>query len=255
MDRSAIEQLQMHGQDIPWLLAHWATHKPDHPALVWDPAGRRGSVLDLGGAARRHAGPGRGPARPRHRGGRQGAHPRRELAGGAPRLAGLRDRRRGGGHHQHALGRERDRLLRRAHRLRGGHRRRRLRRRGRRGGPQARVDRGDPRRRRRRGPGRRRRQARPHPVRRARRAMPRAWTGPADRAAAAVRHHVHVGHDEPPQGGRAHPRQRGVGQPHRPPQHRPRHRRPLPDLPPALPRRTRRAGRSSRCSASAPRRC
>src|SRR4051794_30615045 len=37
MDRSAIEALQMHGQDIPWLLSHWATHKPDHPALVWSP--------------------------------------------------------------------------------------------------------------------------------------------------------------------------------------------------------------------------
>ena len=42
MDRSAIEELQMHGQDIPWLLAHWATHKPDHPALVWDPPGGEG---------------------------------------------------------------------------------------------------------------------------------------------------------------------------------------------------------------------
>jgi len=37
MDRTAIENLQMHGQDIPWLLEHWASHKPDHPALVWDP--------------------------------------------------------------------------------------------------------------------------------------------------------------------------------------------------------------------------
>ena len=37
MDRTAIEDLQMHGQDIPWLLAHWASHKPDHPALIWDP--------------------------------------------------------------------------------------------------------------------------------------------------------------------------------------------------------------------------
>ena len=27
----------MHGQDIPWLLAHWAEHRPDHPVLVWDP--------------------------------------------------------------------------------------------------------------------------------------------------------------------------------------------------------------------------
>jgi len=27
----------MHGQDIPWLLAHWAEHRPEHPVLVWDP--------------------------------------------------------------------------------------------------------------------------------------------------------------------------------------------------------------------------
>jgi crotonobetaine/carnitine-CoA ligase len=37
MDRSAIDELQMHGQDIPWLLGHWAGKKPDHPALVWEP--------------------------------------------------------------------------------------------------------------------------------------------------------------------------------------------------------------------------
>ena len=37
MDAGAIEQFQMHGQDIPWLLAHWADRKPDHPALVWVP--------------------------------------------------------------------------------------------------------------------------------------------------------------------------------------------------------------------------
>ena len=36
-DRTAISQLQMNGQDIPWLLETWATNKPDHPALVWDP--------------------------------------------------------------------------------------------------------------------------------------------------------------------------------------------------------------------------
>lgn len=28
---------QMHGQDIPTLLGHWADRRPDHPALVWDP--------------------------------------------------------------------------------------------------------------------------------------------------------------------------------------------------------------------------
>jgi carnitine-CoA ligase len=37
VNRAALEEVQMHGQDIPWLLRHWATHKPDHEALVWDP--------------------------------------------------------------------------------------------------------------------------------------------------------------------------------------------------------------------------
>ncbi len=37
MDRDAIEALQMHGQDIPWLVEHWAQAKPEHPALIWDP--------------------------------------------------------------------------------------------------------------------------------------------------------------------------------------------------------------------------
>src|SRR5690606_24019984 len=42
MDRTATDLLQMHGQDIPFLIEHWATHKPDHPALVWDPPGGEG---------------------------------------------------------------------------------------------------------------------------------------------------------------------------------------------------------------------
>src|ERR1700722_20203805 len=52
MNRVALDELQMHGQDIPWLLQHWATHKPDHSALVWDPpegTGRQwtyGELLD-----------------------------------------------------------------------------------------------------------------------------------------------------------------------------------------------------------------
>lgn len=37
METTAIQQFQMHGQDIPWLLEHWADAKPDHPALVWAP--------------------------------------------------------------------------------------------------------------------------------------------------------------------------------------------------------------------------
>jgi len=34
----AVEGFQVHGQDIPWLLRHWAEHRPEHPALVWEPA-------------------------------------------------------------------------------------------------------------------------------------------------------------------------------------------------------------------------
>ena len=37
MDPDALNEFQMHGQDIPWLLAHWAEHRPDHPVLIWDP--------------------------------------------------------------------------------------------------------------------------------------------------------------------------------------------------------------------------
>jgi crotonobetaine/carnitine-CoA ligase len=37
MDDAALQEFQMHGQDIPWLLDHWAEHRPDHPVLVWDP--------------------------------------------------------------------------------------------------------------------------------------------------------------------------------------------------------------------------
>ncbi len=50
METSAILQYQMHGQDIPWLLEHWADRKPDHPALVWAPrdgGGRLWSYADL----------------------------------------------------------------------------------------------------------------------------------------------------------------------------------------------------------------
>ena len=32
-----MEAAQMEGQDLPWLLRHWANVKPDHPFLVWEP--------------------------------------------------------------------------------------------------------------------------------------------------------------------------------------------------------------------------
>jgi crotonobetaine/carnitine-CoA ligase len=37
MDSTQLQEFQMHGQDVPWLLARWAEHRPDHPALVWEP--------------------------------------------------------------------------------------------------------------------------------------------------------------------------------------------------------------------------
>jgi crotonobetaine/carnitine-CoA ligase len=36
-DPATIAAYQMTGQDVPWLLRHWATNKPDHPFLVWEP--------------------------------------------------------------------------------------------------------------------------------------------------------------------------------------------------------------------------
>ena len=50
MDSDALQEFQMHGQDIPWLLAHWAEHRPDHPVLIWDPptgGGRTWTYADL----------------------------------------------------------------------------------------------------------------------------------------------------------------------------------------------------------------
>jgi crotonobetaine/carnitine-CoA ligase len=50
VDTQAIDSFQMHGQDIPWLLTHWAEQKPDHPAFVWAPRdanGRRWTYAEL----------------------------------------------------------------------------------------------------------------------------------------------------------------------------------------------------------------
>ena len=37
MDRDALQKFQMHGQDVGWLLGHWAENRPEHVALVWEP--------------------------------------------------------------------------------------------------------------------------------------------------------------------------------------------------------------------------
>lgn len=42
LDASAIDELQVHGQDVPGLVRHWAEARPDHTALVWEPGDGRG---------------------------------------------------------------------------------------------------------------------------------------------------------------------------------------------------------------------
>jgi crotonobetaine/carnitine-CoA ligase len=58
MDATAAAEVQVAGQDIPWLLAHWAEKKPDHPVLHWDPAegdGRSWTYAELWSDVRRLA--------------------------------------------------------------------------------------------------------------------------------------------------------------------------------------------------------
>ncbi len=58
MDAAAAADVQVAGQDLPWLLAHWAEAKPDHPVLVWDPAegdGRSWTYAELWTDVRRLA--------------------------------------------------------------------------------------------------------------------------------------------------------------------------------------------------------
>ncbi|MEM7410886.1 MAG: AMP-binding protein [Myxococcota bacterium] len=49
-NRDAVDAFQFAGQDLPWLLSHWAEHKPDHPVLIWEPrdgAERRWSYAEF----------------------------------------------------------------------------------------------------------------------------------------------------------------------------------------------------------------
>ena len=114
MDKAAIDELQMHGQDIPWLLQHWAEKKPDHPALIWEPVDGDGRDVDLRRARRGDARPRGRTARPRHRARRQGPDPRRQLPRDAARLVGLRDVGSRGRHDQHAIGTDRGRMVHRS---------------------------------------------------------------------------------------------------------------------------------------------
>ena len=232
MDRSAIDELQMHGQDIPWLLAHWAEHKPDHPALVWDPPTGEGRTVDLRRAARRHRSGWPSGCRDHGVGGGDKVliHaencPEMLLAWLACATLGAvavtTNTRSAAAEIDYFVDTGRSASPPSPSPQYAGHvaeARRRLRWIAVIGddapAPTA---------------------SRPRSPFADLTATPPAWARSPDRADAPVRHHVHVGHDQPAQGGGAHPRQRGVGQPHRSAQHRPRHRRPLPDLPPALPR-------------------
>ena len=42
IDPAAAAAYQFTGQDIPWLLDHWAEHRSDHPFLVWEPRNGEG---------------------------------------------------------------------------------------------------------------------------------------------------------------------------------------------------------------------
>ena len=66
LDAQIVDSFQFAGQDIPWLVAHWAKNKPDHPFLIWEPrsgseqrwtlrAVRGGDHADCGGAGGRAA--------------------------------------------------------------------------------------------------------------------------------------------------------------------------------------------------------
>ena len=52
-DPATVDAFQMAGQDVPWLLDHWATNKPDHPFLIWEPRDGNGPHLDLRRVPRR----------------------------------------------------------------------------------------------------------------------------------------------------------------------------------------------------------
>ena len=184
MDTAAIQQFQTHGQDIPWLLEHWAEHKPDHAALVWEPRegeGRRWTYAELLADVRRLAAglAARGIAK----GDKVLIHsencPEMVLV-----VARLRDARRGRGHHQHQVGRRRGHLLRRAHRRRRRDHPAAVRGDGRRRRAGAEVDRGHRRQQRRAGD-RRRDRARLRRVRHAASATPADCDGRAHRADAA----------------------------------------------------------------------
>lgn len=56
LDPALVDAFQMAGQDIPWLVSHWAKQKPDHPFLIWEPKSgdeRRWSYAEFDAATAR----------------------------------------------------------------------------------------------------------------------------------------------------------------------------------------------------------
>lgn len=47
-DRDAVAAFQLQGQDVPWLLTHWAAIQPDKPLLVWEPREGEGRTWTYG---------------------------------------------------------------------------------------------------------------------------------------------------------------------------------------------------------------
>ena len=41
IDPAAVAAYQFGGQDIPWVIDHWAEHRGEHPFLVWEPKDER----------------------------------------------------------------------------------------------------------------------------------------------------------------------------------------------------------------------
>ena len=42
LSTESLERFQFAGQDIPWLVEHWARVRPDHPVLIWEPRSAQG---------------------------------------------------------------------------------------------------------------------------------------------------------------------------------------------------------------------
>ena len=58
IDPAAVAAYQFGGQDIPWLIDHWAEHRGEHPFLIWEPkdgSGRTWTYAEFAEATKRVA--------------------------------------------------------------------------------------------------------------------------------------------------------------------------------------------------------